>query len=208
MPQFSDKDPHRLRARHPAATVIPQPPVIPGHCPSSRSHRHPRPLPVIPQPLSQLQGREHRSRDLKSPHACVSHRRRLAPRQARITDVPSSFAVIAHTHCPSSPRPPSSRSHPSSPAIARHPAAIVPTSRQGAPFKGSQITARVRKPQMETSSMAGTNHRHPFAVLHQRARTRHLSSPRPLHRHPRPLPVIPQPPSSPATVIPQPLHQL
>ena len=39
--------------------------------------------PVIPQPLHQLQGREHRARDLKSPHTCVSHRRSRPPWQGR-----------------------------------------------------------------------------------------------------------------------------
>ena len=37
------------------------------------------PAPVIPQPLHKVEGRVHRSRDLKAPQACASHRRRLAP---------------------------------------------------------------------------------------------------------------------------------
>ena len=38
---------------------------------------------------------------------------------------------------------------------ARHPAAIALTLRQGASFKGSQSTARVRKPLKETCFMVG-----------------------------------------------------
>ena len=97
---------------------------------------------------------------------------------------------------------PSSRSH-----RTCHPAAIVPTLRQGASCKGSQITASVRKPPKETSSKAGPNPRCPF-VIHQRARTRRLSSRSHLSS---PATVIPEPSYHRATrdpVIPQPLHQL
>ena len=98
------------RARHPAAIappryrepVIPQPllhrathePVIPQPLHHRATHEPviPQPLhhrathePVIPQPLRKVEGRDQRSRDLKAPQAPVSHRRRLAPWQARYT---------------------------------------------------------------------------------------------------------------------------
>ena len=145
-----------------------------SHSPSSRNHRHRTyPLPVIPQSPSHIPIARHPAATAPSSrsHCTVipqspartypSHRHPAATCPSSRSHCPNCKAgnivqgISNHrTHAlttegdvlqgrhesPPSLRPSPARTYP----LHRHPAAIVPTARQGASCKGSQITARMR----------------------------------------------------------------